>query len=250
MKVERSGNRRGGGRQQEAPRERAAGSLGPGHVFFFGALMAASGSAVAVGRTGPANVILVSLTMLAAGVVAFALYRTLVPLFAAEEAPGPEMLGGRTRAALEREKLLSLKAIKDLEFDRAMGKVSETDFREMSARLRARAIRLIRQLDEGTGGYRELIERELGARLGKRAVAPAAPPSAPLPIAPAPGEVSFHPGATPGAAGSVLSGVESGETSAEVSGDAVRLVCPSCEAVNDSDARFCKQCGTRLPAPA
>ena len=49
------------------------------------------------------------------------------------------MLGGRTRAALEREKTLVLRSIKELEFDRAMGKVSEKDFAEMSARLRARA---------------------------------------------------------------------------------------------------------------
>ena len=43
------------------------------------------------------------------------------------------MLGGRTRAALEREKALVLRSIKELEFDRAMGKVSEKDFAEMSA---------------------------------------------------------------------------------------------------------------------
>ena len=62
---------------------------------------------------------------------------------------GPQMLGGRTRAALEREKALVLRSIKELEFDRAMGKVSEKDFVEMSARLRARAAGLMRQLDAG-----------------------------------------------------------------------------------------------------
>lgn len=250
MNVERSRNRRGEGRQQQAPREQAAGSLGPGHVFFFGALIAASGAALTVGRTSPANVILVSLTMLAAGVVAFTFYRTLVPLVTHEEASGPEMLGGRTRAALEREKMLALRAIKDLEFDRAMGKVSEADFREMSGRLRARAIRLIRQLDEGTGGYRELIERELAARLGKRTTAPAAPPSDRSPSAPAREELSFDPGAAPDTAGTVFTDVDREETLVEISGGAVRPVCPSCDAVNDFDARFCKQCGTRLPAPA
>ena len=39
------------------------------------------------------------------------------------------MVGERTRAALEREKMLTLRAIKELEFDRAMGKMSEEDFR-------------------------------------------------------------------------------------------------------------------------
>jgi hypothetical protein len=75
-------------------------------------------------------------------------------------------LGGRTRAALEREKSLVLRSIKELEFDRSMGKVSEKDFTEMSARLRARAGRLLRQLDAGAG-YREQIEREIERRIGK-----------------------------------------------------------------------------------
>ena len=51
------------------------------------------------------------------------------------------MIGQRTRAALEREKMLSLRAIKELEFDKAMGKVSDDDFREMSGPLRSRAPR-------------------------------------------------------------------------------------------------------------
>ena len=53
------------------------------------------------------------------------------------------MIGQRTRVALEREKMLALRTIKELEFDRAMGKLSDEDFREMSGRLRARAARLM-----------------------------------------------------------------------------------------------------------
>ena len=74
------------------------------------------------------------------------------------------MVGHRTRAALEREKTLALRSIKELEFDRAMGKLSEADWREMSGRLRVRAARLMRQLDAGAG-YREQVERDLAARL-------------------------------------------------------------------------------------
>ena len=46
-----------------------------------------------------------------------------------------------------------------------MGKMSEEDFREMSVRLRARAARLIKQLDAGAG-YRPQIEQDLAKRLG------------------------------------------------------------------------------------
>lgn len=76
------------------------------------------------------------------------------------------MVGERTRAALEREKMLALRAIKELEFDRAMGKVSDDDFREMTVRLRARAVRIMKQLDAGAG-YRAQIERDLAKRLGE-----------------------------------------------------------------------------------
>jgi hypothetical protein len=50
-----------------------------------------------------------------------------------------------------------------------MGKLSESDWHEMSGRLRARAARLMRQLDAGSG-YRDQIERDLAKRLGETAV--------------------------------------------------------------------------------
>jgi hypothetical protein len=67
--------------------------------------------------------------------------------------------------ALEQEKALTLRTIKELEFDRAMGKISDDDFTEMSLRLRARAGRLMKQLDAGAG-YRSQIERDLAKRVG------------------------------------------------------------------------------------
>ena len=56
--------------------------------------------------------------------------RLLAPLvgLGPEQAP---TVHGRARAALERDKALTLRAIKELEFDRAMGKVAEPDFVEM-----------------------------------------------------------------------------------------------------------------------
>ena len=67
---------------------------------------------------------------------------------------------------MEREKTLVLRSIKELEFDRAMGKVSEKDFSDMSGRLRSRAARLMRQLDAGAG-YRSEIEKEITKRIGE-----------------------------------------------------------------------------------
>lgn len=114
----------------------------------------------------PAGIILLSLSIFTAAVVGLAAWRTFIPFTRLDEVTGLQMLGGRTRVALEREKTLVLRSIKDLEFDRAMGKVSDKDFAEMSARLRARAAGLMRQLDADSG-YRAEIEREIAKRVGE-----------------------------------------------------------------------------------
>ncbi len=129
---------------------------------------------VSQGHTA-AGIILLSLTIFGAAAVGLAAWRTFAPLSGKYEQTSVTVLGGRTRAALEREKALALRSLKELEFDKAMGKVSEKDFSEMSARLRSRAVRLMGQLDAGTG-YREAIAKEIERRVG-----PAVPASTPQP---------------------------------------------------------------------
>jgi len=150
--------------KRDLPVDDTVAGFQPWHLFLIGALMASAAAAIAVRGTRPANVVFVCLTVLSAGLVGYAAYRTLWPLVHPDAVETPEMLGGRTRAALESEKALVLRAIKELEFDRAMGKVSEADWQEMTARLRSRAVRVIRQLDSGSAVYRDLIDRELAAR--------------------------------------------------------------------------------------
>lgn len=73
------------------------------------------------------------------------------------------------RAELQREKRALLKAIKEAEFDRDMGKLSERDASQMIATYRARAIEVIKEIDrlDGAGGasVQDEIEREVRARL-------------------------------------------------------------------------------------
>ena len=114
-----------------------------------------------------ASIVLLTVLMAATTIVGMAVLRTVRPLVFGDE-DRTAMIGQRTRVALEREKLLVLRSIKELEFDKAMGKLSETDWQEMSTRLRTRAARLIRQLDAG-GGYRSQIEQDLQKRLGESA---------------------------------------------------------------------------------
>ena len=192
-------------------------SLHPWQLFTLAGLIGATVVVfVSRGQT-PSGIILLSLIIFTAAIVGVATWRTLAPLAGKDDPAGPQILGGRTRAALEREKALVLRTIKELEFDRAMGKVSDKDFAEMGMRLRARAAGLMRQLDAGAG-YRETIEKEIQRRLrGRQGSAPhqAGIDSAPPQTAAAPPP-------------------------------AVARFCSSCGAGRDPDARFCKHCGARM----
>jgi hypothetical protein len=168
---------------------------------------------VSTGQT-PAGIILLSLTIFTAAVVGVAAWRTLSPLIGSDELVGAPVLGGRTRTALEREKTLVLRSIKDLEFDHSMGKVSDKDFAEMSARLRARAAGLMRQLDAGST-YRDEIEREIAKRVGQKPDKSGAGLHCPR---------GGPPGSVPQST----------------------KICPQCRQDNDFDAKFCKSCGSKL----
>jgi hypothetical protein len=111
--------------------------------------------------------------MMTTAVVGLAVLRTVRPLVTKQEDRTP-MIGDRTRAALEREKMLALRTLKELEFDRSMKKISEEDYTEMATRLRARASRIIQQLDAGAG-HRAKIEADLVKRLGEKDAADARP---------------------------------------------------------------------------
>jgi hypothetical protein len=137
----------------------------PWHFFVLLSLVGATAAVIMARQPSPEHLVLMSITIGAAGVCAAALYATLVPLVRKESATGATSLSGRSRAVLEREKMLALRSIKELEFDRAMGKISPPDFDEMVERLRTRALSLMKQLDTTEPGYRAIIERELAARL-------------------------------------------------------------------------------------
>jgi hypothetical protein len=152
-------------------------ALQPWQLFTLAGLLGAT-LVVSLSRgESPAGVIFLSLIVFAAAAVGVAALRMLGPFAGLLTGASARVLGGRTLAVLERDKGLALRAIKDLEFDRAMGKVSEQDYAEVSTGLRMRAARIIRQLDAGAG-YRDQIEREVAERLKSKGVAPGPPPTA------------------------------------------------------------------------
>ena len=144
-------------------------SLQPWQFFVLAALGCATAVTFIARGQSVTSIVFLSILMATAALVGLAALRTLRPLVTPDE-DRTVMIGHRTRVALEREKMLALRSIKELEFDRAMGKLSDADWKEMSGRLRARVGRLMRQLDAGAG-YRDRIERELEKRLGEKAAA-------------------------------------------------------------------------------
>jgi hypothetical protein len=206
-------------------------SLQPWQLFTLAGLLGATITVFLSRGQSPAGVILLSLTVFAAAAVGIAALRMFMPLTSKVAPDTVRLLGGRTRVALEREKALVLRSIKELEFDRAMGKVSEKDFGEMSARLRARATGLMRQLDAGAG-YREQIEKEIAKRIGNA------------------GSTKQDP-AYVGKQDPAYVGKQDPASAAESGVGRVLLsrpadACASCGTNNDADARFCKNCGTNL----
>jgi hypothetical protein len=136
--------------------------LGAGAALAFGKLGA--------GMTFGAPLVLVGLgglVLIWCGIILHRILRPLLDPDHVSEARGDQGAPVRRRE-LEREKQLVLKAIREIELDYQMKKLSESDHREMTQRYRVRAMRLLRELDAGDD-YRALIEQELKARLGAQA---------------------------------------------------------------------------------
>jgi hypothetical protein len=120
-------------------------------------------------------------------------------------------LGAPTAA--EAQKRAVLQALKDLEYERSMGKIAEADYVELLARYRNEAKRLLRAVDENLAPMRAKAEAYVAAQL--EGLNRNAPPRS----------------EKPAAAVTVTS-----------------LPCPTCRASNDVDALFCKKCGAKLAA--
>jgi hypothetical protein len=95
-----------------------------------------------------------------------------------------EALGMGAPSRVEEEKRAVLRALKDLEYERGVGKISAEDYAELSARYRGEAKRLMQTLDESLGPARDEVERAIAARLtraGLETPAKAVEPSQPTP---------------------------------------------------------------------
>jgi hypothetical protein len=110
--------------------------------------------------------------------------------------------------AVEEQKRAVLQALKDLEFERSIGKIADADYEELVGRYRAEAKRLLRAVDEDLAPLRERAAAYVADQLGTER-----PPKRSKP----PQKLEDP-------------------------------VCSGCGTENDADAAFCKKCGAKLPS--
>src|SRR3954469_25590708 len=105
--------------------------------------------------------------------VIWLLWSSVQALAGESELTFEEAFGLGARSAEEEQKRAVLRALKDLEYERSVGKISDDDYHEYAERYRAEAKRLIQGLEENLAEGRKQVEAELARRLSKKsALAP------------------------------------------------------------------------------
>jgi hypothetical protein len=136
--------------------------LRPWQLFLLAGMLAATAVVLVSTGRSMSSIVVLSLTVVASSLVAVAAFQVLGPLLVTDAPIDDAPVEGHARQSLEREKALVLRSIKEIEFDHAMRKTATADYEEMRDRLRARAVRLMQQLDASS--YRAAVERDLASR--------------------------------------------------------------------------------------
>jgi hypothetical protein len=150
---------------------------GPPTIVVFGAGgLLALAAAIWAGLTyGAPGVVLVLVgTTLALVIAAF--WTSVRMLIGEARLSGADAYAIGTQHTEEEQKRAVLRALKDLEFERSVGKISEDDYRQLVARYRWEAKRLLQVIDEKSKVQRQRAESVVQAHLAAAGlhVAPAA----------------------------------------------------------------------------
>ncbi|MRG94602.1 zinc ribbon domain-containing protein [Polyangium spumosum] len=170
---------------------------------------------------------------------------------------------GAPPRAEEEQKRAVIRALKDLEFERSVGKISEEDYRTLVAKYRAEAKRLLQALDQQAAPGRERAEALVQRRLKQlglldveqdesddedEAEAEATHEAAETDeVAEAPEPVKEEVVEAPRKAKKKKKAKRPAAASDDEA--AAERACDACGTMNDEDALFCKKCGARVAAP-
>lgn len=210
------------------------------------------GSVVAYSVQGPPGVIVVLAGGALVGAIA-AFWSSIRTLAGETPLSGADAYAIGAPSTEEEQKRAVLRALKDLEFERSVGKISDDDYRALAARYRDEAKRLLRILDKREDPQRERVEALLRERLRRegmgaditespstKASTAADVPSPVKPVAARKGSKARRPQGS-----SEARAVTSGTTASAAS---PQVACPKCSKLNESDAVFCNKCGGRIAA--
>ncbi len=178
-------------------------------------------------------------------------WETLRALFGDTKLSGEDAFAmGAPSAELERKQAL-VRALKDLEFEHSVGKISERDYQSLKYKYRTEAKRLLRVLDERARPERERVEKLVHQRLVAEGLAKQERQADPLEKQSKKNKRKTKkkrkkkPPAEPPSPTQTPSEREAPRAAA----DEVQL-CAQCDGENDGDALFCKKCGKPIGEPA
>jgi hypothetical protein len=137
--------------------------------------------------------------------------------------------------ALAEQKRRALRALKDLENERALGRIDDADYEVVQASYRAEAKEVMRRMDQRAAPSRADAERIAQAYLKKHLPGSAASGS--------PKAATRHAEPHGGAPATA-------ESDEPVAKRQERIACGKCGGSNESDAAFCKNCGAALDKKA
>jgi ribosomal protein L40E len=182
-----------------------------------------------------------------------------------EELAAAELRGTVPRAEKKRS---ILRALKDLENEHALGKIDDEDFKIVAGRYREEAKNLLRELDTEVAAYLPKAEALIQKHLAQKGLTQEASPYREAGRASraegggdgAPGashaETLDEPPLNPFAVDSNFAVRPMTAAESAMADEGVRLVeavaagekavCASCKTINDTDAKFCKSCGTTM----
>ncbi len=136
-----------------------------------GVLVGAAGLGLAGWRFGAPGVLL-GLAALTLITVISAFWSSLRTLLGETRLTGADAYAIGAPRVEEEQKRAVLRALKDLEFERSVGKISDDDYKELVGSYRREAKRLLRLLDEASADQRARAEKIVEARLAQLGLAP------------------------------------------------------------------------------
>lgn len=140
--------------------------------MWLGALgIALIGLALAGFKFGASGVVL-ALAALTLVAVITAFWSSLRTLLGETRLTGADAYAIGAPRVEEEQKRAVLRALKDLEFERSVGKISEDDYKGLVLEYRREAKRLLRMLDEASADQRARAEKEVARRLAELGLAP------------------------------------------------------------------------------